>query len=122
MKKQGLKAIKVPIIADYVLSPIVIYNDDFTSINIETEDEQYGRITFQNLDAIKMCRGEMPPYDDEEEFEMGTWVYKVENSLWLQERYTYEKKHYENCYEWEIRWKKCLQIIRIIFFVFMMNL
>lgn len=97
---QSLKAIKVPIIADYVLSPIVIYNDDFTSINIETEDEQYGRITFQNLDAIKMCRGEMPPYEDEEEFEMGTWVYKVENSLWLQERYTYEKKHYENNYEW----------------------
>lgn len=95
--------IQVPVIADYVLSPIVIYNDDFTSINFETEDEAFGRITIQNLDAIKMCRGELPPYDDPTELEdyiIGTWVYKVENSQWLQERYQYEKQHYGQSYEW----------------------
>ena len=101
--KEQIIPIQVPVIADYVLSPIVIYNDDFTSINFETEDEAFGRITIQNLDAIKMCRGELPPYEDPTEMEdyiIGTWVYKVENSKWLQERYRYEKKHYGQSYEW----------------------
>lgn len=29
----------MPLIADYVLSPIVIYNNYFSSFNLETEDE-----------------------------------------------------------------------------------
>ncbi|MGV0924568.1 hypothetical protein [Empedobacter tilapiae] len=101
--KQQLKPIIIPVIADYVLSPIVIYGEDFTSINFETEDEEFGRITIQNMDAIKICRGELPPYDDPTEINdyiVGTWVYKVENSEWLQERYRYEKKYYELSYEW----------------------
>lgn len=95
--------IQIPVIADYVLSPIVIYNDDFTSINFETQDEAFGRITIQNLDAIKMCRGELPPYDDPtalEDYIIGTWVYKVQHSKWLQERYQYEKRYYRQSYEW----------------------
>lgn len=98
-----LTPIQIPVIADYVLSPIVIYGEEFTSINFETQDEEFGRITLQNMDAIKICRGELPPYDDPTEindFVIGTWVYKVENSDWLQERYQYEKEHYEQSYEW----------------------
>ncbi|MCA5005214.1 hypothetical protein [Sphingobacterium bovistauri] len=101
--KEQIIPIQIPVIADYVLSPIVIYNDEFTSINFETEDEAFGRITIQNLDAIKICRGELPPYHDPTEIEdyiPGTWVYKVENSDWLHERYHYEKEHYEQAYEW----------------------
>lgn len=98
-----LTPIQIPVIADYVLSPIVIYGEEFTSINFETQDEEFGRITLQNMDAIKICRGELPPYNDPTEvddFVIGTWVYKVENSNWLQERYQYEKEHYEQSYEW----------------------
>lgn len=101
--KQQIIPIQIPVIADYVLSPIVIYGDDFTSINFETEDEKFGRITIQNMDAIKICRGEMPPYHDPTEMKdyiIGTWVYKVENSNWLQDRYQYEKKYYGESYEW----------------------
>lgn len=101
--KEQIIPIQIPVIADYVLSPIVVYNDDFTSINFETQDEAFGRITIENLDAIKMCRGEIPPYDDPtalEDYIIGTWVYRVQHSEWLQERYQYEKEHYEQAYEW----------------------
>lgn len=101
--KQQISPIQIPVIADYVLSPIVIYREEFTSINFETEDEEFGRITIQNMDAIKICRGELPPYDDATEIDdyiVGTWVYKVENSEWLEERYQYEKEYYEQSYEW----------------------
>jgi len=103
MKKEQIVPIIIPVIADYVLSPTVIYGDDFTSINFETQDEKFGRITFENMDAIKICRGEMPAYHDPTEIDdyiIGTWVYFVENSKWLQERYQYEKKYYEKSYEW----------------------
>jgi hypothetical protein len=100
MKNQQLFPIKIPVIADYILSPIVSYGENFTSINFETQDEEFGRITFQNIDSIKICRGELPPYEDNSEFEIGDWVYKVQDSEWLQERYHYEKKHYSQSYEW----------------------
>jgi len=99
-----IQAIKVPLVADLVLSPTVLYDDNGTSICFETEDEQFGRITIQKMDGIRICRGEVPPYHDPrenwEDFEPGTWVYRVENSAWLMERYQYEKKHYGHSYEW----------------------
>ncbi|MFU1857341.1 hypothetical protein ACK8HY_10010 [Sphingobacterium sp. NGMCC 1.201703] len=99
-----IQVIKVPITADLVLSPTVLYDENGTSICFETEDEQFGRITIQKMDGIKICRGEIPPYHDPrknwEDFEPGTWVYRVENSKWLMERYHYEKKHYGQSYDW----------------------
>lgn len=95
-----VKAIKIPIIADFVLSPDVYYGDNITGIYFETNDDQFGRITFNNLDAIKVCRGETMPYkynygNDEADI----WVYKIENSQWLTERFQYENKHYSSSYE-----------------------
>lgn len=101
--QQYLNPILIPVIADYVMSPVVIYGEDFTSITFETEDGEFGRITLQHMDALKICRGELPPYTDPTEIDdyiIGTWVYKVENSNWLRERYLYEKEHYEHTYEW----------------------
>jgi len=103
MKIEQIVPIIIPVIADYVMSPTVIYGENFTCINFETQDEKFGRITFENMDAIKISRGEMPAYHDPTEIDdymVGTWVYSVENSKWLQERYQYEKKYYENSYEW----------------------
>lgn len=95
-----VKAIKIPVIADFVLSPDVYYGDEITGIYFQTKDDQFGRITFNNLDAIKVCRGETMPY----EYNYGNdganiWVYKVENSQWLIERFEYENKHYGSSYE-----------------------
>jgi len=42
-----IQAIKVPLVADLVLSLTVLYDDNGTSICFETEDEQFGRITIQ---------------------------------------------------------------------------
>lgn len=100
---ESVKAIKVPVTADSVESPAVYYGNnvnDITQICFQTHDEQFGRITFRNLDAIKVCRGEMMPY----EYEWGTddretWVFKIENSKWLAERYNYEKVHYGSFHE-----------------------
>jgi hypothetical protein len=94
------KGITIPVLADYVLSPDVYYGDNITGIYFQTEDDQFGRITFTNLDAIKVCRGENLPFADD--WEVGqevTWVYKVENSKWLKERFNYESENYGSSYE-----------------------
>lgn len=70
-----VKALSIPVIADFVLSPEVYYGDDITAICFTTQDDSFGRITFNNLDAIKVCRGEMMPYQynygsDEWKFEL----------------------------------------------------
>lgn len=94
------KGIEVPIHSDYVLTPTVIYADELTGIYFRTADEQYGRITFENLDAIKICRGEHLPYpDDWTENKEVCWIYKVEDSAWQTERYLYEKANYGSSYE-----------------------
>ena len=94
------KGIIIPVVADFVLSPDVFYGDELTGVYFQTEDEQYGRITFENLDALKVCRGENLPYSDNwEEGQEYPWVYKVENSNWQKERFDYEKKNYGSSYE-----------------------
>lgn len=71
------KGIIIPVIADFVLSPDVFYGDELTGIYFRTEDEQFGRITFENLDALKVCRGENLPFlSDWKEGQEFPWVYK----------------------------------------------
>jgi hypothetical protein len=48
----------IPVRWDNVSGPDVYYGDKLTVIYFETDDNQYGRITFDNFDAIKVCRGE----------------------------------------------------------------
>ena len=94
------QGIIIPVLSDYVLSPDVYYTENLTGIYFETEDEQFGRITFNNLDAIKICRGEILPYEDH--WTAGQevpWVYKIENSKWLKERFEYENAVYGTSYE-----------------------
>jgi hypothetical protein len=95
-----VKGIIIPVLSDYVLSPEVYYGDKHRGIYFQTEDEQFGRITFNNLDAIKICRGENLPFA--EDWEIGqevAWVYKIENSKWLKERFNYENDNYGSSYE-----------------------
>lgn len=94
------KGIMIPVLADNVLTPNLYYGIPYTGIYFRTDDGQYGRITFKNLDAIKICRGEILPFDDDWEIEKEiTWVYKVENSKWLIERFNYENENYGSSYE-----------------------
>ena len=94
------KGIIIPVVADFVLSPEVLYSDELTGIYFQTEDEQYGRITFENLDALKICRGEYLPFTDNwVEGQEYPWVYKIENSRWLKERFGYENENYGSSYE-----------------------
>lgn len=94
------KEIIIPVIADNVLSPDVFYSYELTGIYFETQDGQYGRITFENLDSLKICRGEVLPYSIKwEEVKNNSWVFKVENSNWQKERYIYEKENYGSSYE-----------------------
>lgn len=96
---QAVKQILIPLIADPVLSPDFVYGP-VTGLYFTTTEEQYGRITFEHLDAVKICRGEMPPPP----FDMavrarGVWIYQAEHSPWQQERFAYEKEHYAEAYE-----------------------
>lgn len=70
-----------------------------TSIFIDSwEKKKFGRFTFEKLDSIRVSRGEFIPY---EIVGGNKWniVFKINNSTWLNERYEYEKKHYEKSYE-----------------------
>lgn len=95
----------VPVERDHVLSPQLCYGDPFdediwTAIYFITEDEQYGRITFEGLDSIKISRGEYFPYPYKKSEEVPySWVKIVENSRWQKERFNYEKTHYGSSYE-----------------------
>jgi hypothetical protein len=94
-----IRSISVPVQADPVESPIVTYGDGPTSINFVTE-EQWGRVTFEKLDSIRVSRGEYEPYpSDWKEGDPLHWVSVVAPSPWLRERYEYEKLHYGQAYE-----------------------
>lgn len=94
-----LKQILIPLIPDYVLSPQFLYGGH-TGIYFDTHDDQYGRITFEHLDAVKICRGEILPYPfDYASAEKGLWIFQVENSKWQKERFDYENEHYGSAYE-----------------------
>lgn len=113
--------IKIPVVADPVLSPDVLYSSKplEDAIYFTTHDDQYGRITFDNLDAIKVCRGEMMPYKyDYTKHEWGVWVFQIENSKWQQERFEYENKHYGNSYEFGGDVKEMLIDFKHYLFVF----
>lgn len=94
------KGIIIPVWADYILIPEIFYGDKLTGIYFETHDDQFGRITFDNLDAIKICRGENLPFEDDDKVGQDVvWVYKIENSEWLKERFKYENENYGISYE-----------------------
>lgn len=94
-----VKPIIIPIIADPVLSPDFHYGD-CSGIYFVTDDNKYGRITFEKLDAVKICRGEVMPYKfDYSLANYSTWIYQIENSKWQLERFNYEKKYYGSSYE-----------------------
>ena len=62
--------------------------------------EGEGRVTFEKFDSARVSRGEREPYDsDWEGQEVFPWVYVVEHSPWLLERYEYEAKFYGSSYE-----------------------
>jgi len=98
---ESLKGINIPVIADSVLDPELYYGHKITGIYFQTEDDLFGRITFYNLDALKVCRGEVIPYEcDWGVHAPGTWIFKVNNSKWLKERFEYEHENYGSAYEW----------------------
>jgi hypothetical protein len=97
--KQLAHSIEVPLNADSVEAPIVQYGGALTAINFITEDERWGRVTFEGLDSIKVSRGEYEPYPPVPgEKKSYYWVKTISNSQWLQERYEYEKRYYGTAY------------------------
>ncbi len=90
----------VPVEADHVESPQVIYDPLNTGVYFPTEAGAYARITFENLDALRVSRGEYLPFiADQQEKEVYYWVSKVENSRWLRDRFDYENQHYGSAYQ-----------------------
>jgi hypothetical protein len=96
---ETVKQIRIPIIADGVLSPDFFYGEH-EGIYFITNDDKHGRITFENLDAVKICRGEMLPYEFNYKLkERDVWIYEIENSKWQKNRFDYENEHYGRAYE-----------------------
>ena len=97
--KQLAYGLEVPLSADAVDAPIVQYGGGITAIHFTTDDGRWGRVTFEELDSIKVSRGEYETYPpapgEENSFH---WVTTISNSMWLQERYEYEKRYYGSAY------------------------
>jgi hypothetical protein len=99
---QIAKGLVVPVRADSVLTPEFYYGDNLTGIYFVTDDDLFGRITFNNLDSVKISRGEYLPFTsdwDEKSAMAYPWVYEIEGSQWLKARHDYEVRHYQDCYE-----------------------
>lgn len=97
---------KVPVEAQSVDSPMVCYGAGRrkTGIYFVTEDDRHGRVTFEKLDSIRVSRGEYVPCEDDwVDGAPFCWVYVVENSSWLAERYAYESKHYGDSYGFDVK-------------------
>jgi hypothetical protein len=95
-----MRGIAVPVLADSIEGPIVTYGAGPESINLVTQDERWGRVTFEKLDSLRVSRGECEPYpSDWKEGDPVHWVSVVAPSPWLHERYEYEKRRYSQAYE-----------------------
>ena len=95
------RPLRVPVRADSVGAPVVVY-DDMPRIEFLLDDEtSWGRVLFEGLDAIRVCRGEHSPYEisDVTEDERWPWVVRVRRSPWQLERHAYEAGHYRGAYE-----------------------
>lgn len=97
--KQLSHGFDVPLTADSVESPVVNYGGGMTAIQFLTDDGRWGRVAFEGLDSIKVSRGEYEPFlsapGEENAF---YWVTTISNSVWLGERYEYEKRYYGESY------------------------
>lgn len=97
--KQLAHGLQVPLNADPVDSPIVQYGGGMTAIHFTTNEGRWGRITFERLDSIKISRGEYEPFAlAPGEGDPFHWVTTISNSVWLHERYEYEKRYYGRDY------------------------
>ena len=93
-------ALRVPYRADPIESPVVAYGEGPARIEFLQDDEaSWGRVSFESLDSLRVCRGEHAPFDSSGILERPwPWVFVVENSQWLAERYAYESEHYRDAY------------------------
>jgi hypothetical protein len=97
----------VPLQADFVLRPRLVYGglplipaegkQPSAAVYFRLEDKgtNFGRVTFEGLDAIRAARGEHFPYARSEPFTAHAWVFQVHDSPWLAERHEYENRHYK---------------------------
>jgi hypothetical protein len=72
-------------------------------VSYVTSANEHVRVTFDRLDAIKICRGEYLPFPAGEPIQFDdssgsgySGLYIIENSRWLRERYAYESRYYQN--------------------------
>ena len=100
-KPEFARGIRIPFHPDSVLSPELFYRSrPPSSIYYLTEADEPVRVTFEGLDAIRVCRGEYVPYPFDDSLKTGfSSLFIVDNSRWLRERHTYEARHYRGCYE-----------------------
>lgn len=100
------RAVRVPITADSVASPRLVYggldpagdperSDAYPALYFVIAGEgRLGRVTFEGLDAVRAARGETLPYSLAMPRAAGGWVFVVEESPWLAERHAYELERY----------------------------
>jgi hypothetical protein len=83
-----------PLQPDPVDSPEVVFRSGTGArlIYPARGDEHFVQVSFDRFDALRVCRGEYPPYVIPQEH--GSCVFTVESSRWLLERYNYEFEHY----------------------------
>lgn len=98
------RSFPAPITANSVDWPRVSYGGRVTAINFpldndEDDNPNWGRVTFEKFDSLRVSRGEYMPYETAwKSGDPHSWIWTVSDSPWLLERYTYEKEHYGTSY------------------------
>jgi len=94
-----MRAVQTPWPSREVCGPELRFGDGGARLHFGVHAGS-GRVTFEKLDSLRVSRGEYEPYDSDcLEHEVFPWVFVVEHSPWLQERYLYEAKFYGDAYE-----------------------
>jgi hypothetical protein len=106
-----------PFEPDAVDSPLLVYPTGGSPwlAYPHRDEEHFVRASFDRWDALRVSRGEYPPYA----LSRGRSCLRiVENSGWLQERYAYEVRHYGKAYRFGGDVKEMLEEFEHFLFLF----
>lgn len=96
--KEIVKGFPVTVEADFVHSCTLKYSHSSTCLYFATKTGNHGRVTFKDLSAVRVSEGDHNPYYDHAMEDEHSWVFTIENSVWLNDRYHYEKKFHKDSY------------------------
>jgi hypothetical protein len=101
-RKPIQNGIVVPVVADTLEAPVIIYKSGFVALDFLSADGvTWWRVSFESLDALRVSKGEFEPYlSGQVNQEPNRWVSIVKDAPWLLERCEYDHEWYGGISNW----------------------